>query len=551
MKTRKLTLTASERDRLQTVARSGRSTQAVALRARIVLACAEEPGADAVADNLGISPMAVKRWRSRYRSAGLEGLRDLPRAGRPPTATGCGSRDAVLRQLLEEPPERAQRWTSRSLATAVGVSQSSASRIVRSLRPPTSVTEWFPGRRKTAVGALLTPEVQAVAIALGRAVPVEHGTGPETALALAAAVALAPCEESRADNDIDLVRRFLTELDRGLPAGTEVHVVLNDARLQQEAGTARWSREQPRYHVHSVASDHWTQQAAGLLGGAALTFEFREVLRSWTRAPEVPVLWLPYRKHVDTLIYDSGDERFIGSPSGLSYARRDGSPLVNGIVHALREQISTGQFTPGDRIREAPLARRLGVSRAPVRDALRLLAEDGLVEISPNRGATISTVTSERVMEVYAARAALGGVLLRRLASLDAVALRPVAEVMLTVQRAARNRCEADVGEADLRFQDEIAHAAGMGNSSLFFVRLTMQLRMFISVLKLDYGAIPERIERGDRAIFHALVNRDGDAAVRAWRTKLDIAVRYMAAQLPTERFDAGTWLTISGLKDL
>ena len=85
------------------------------------------------------------------------------------------------------------------------------------------------------------------------------------------------------------------------------------------------------------------------------------------------------------------------------------------VADALREAIVKGWLRPGERIKEIPLSEQLGVSRGPIREALRLLAHDGLVTIIPNRGAIVPTPTAADVLEVYAMRSALGSLALHKL----------------------------------------------------------------------------------------------------------------------------------------
>ncbi|WP_184503039.1 helix-turn-helix domain-containing protein [Streptomyces botrytidirepellens] len=120
-----VTLTSQERQTLENWARSRVSSQAIGLRARTILARAEEPTDRAVADRLGISPQLVGRWRSRFLAGRLAGLADRPRSGRPRAVTGA-QRDRVVLQLLQDPPEGGSGWSTRSLAAATGVSQTSS-----------------------------------------------------------------------------------------------------------------------------------------------------------------------------------------------------------------------------------------------------------------------------------------------------------------------------------------------------------------------------------------------------------------------------------------
>jgi DNA-binding GntR family transcriptional regulator/transposase len=555
-----VTLTSEERSTLRNWAHSRVSSQAVALRARIVLACEEEPTDRVVAERLGVSPQLVGRWRSRFQCERLAGLGDRPRSGRPRAATGA-QRDQVVLRLLDDPPASVGRWSSRSLAAATGMSQSSVSRILRSLDPGGVPPDWFPGRERTIGGVLLAPCARALAVVLAEDERFERGaagTGHRSDAALVLSAADALSGERRPHSPRGDVSHFLTFLGRlhqAVPPTAETHVLVDSAAVLSDPRVARRLRGHSRCHVHAVAAGRpWAADAVALLGSRTLDPDFRGSVRSWVADRSTPLLWVPgpaARNHGTSGSLTGSSHLSAIAGADPADTPGQGSPrLVDRVAHALREQIAGGHFPPGERIKEAPLAARLGLSRGPVREALRLLAEDGLVEMMPNRGTTIPMVTAERVMEVYAVRAALGVVLLRRLASLEVESLRPVSEALSDIRRVARQRDHFDIGDADLRFQDAIARAAGLRHTSQFFLRLTMQLRMFISILKLDYASIPDRIERRDSAIFRALCHRDGHKAVQAWRAKMEVAVRYMVAQLPAGNFDPDLWLTISGVTD-
>ncbi len=83
------------------------------------------------------------------------------------------------------------------------------------------------------------------------------------------------------------------------------------------------------------------------------------------------------------------------------------APLTTLIARAIRERILTGELAPGDRLVEARLSEELGVSRVPVREALRTLAADGVVTIEPRRGASVTTYSDEHIQELVEVRATL------------------------------------------------------------------------------------------------------------------------------------------------
>jgi DNA-binding GntR family transcriptional regulator len=87
-----------------------------------------------------------------------------------------------------------------------------------------------------------------------------------------------------------------------------------------------------------------------------------------------------------------------------------------GILERLRDLILTGEYSPDERLIEEQLAERLGVSRTPVRQALTMLEAEGLVEIAPNRGATVCSFSFEDVWDIYDLRAVLEGHAARRAA---------------------------------------------------------------------------------------------------------------------------------------
>jgi transposase len=125
-----LALTEDERATLQRWARRAKSSQALALRCRIVLACAEGLSNAEVVKRLGVSRPTVTKWRSRFVARRLEGLADEPRPGAARTITDTQV-EQVLVMTLETTPKDATHWSTRSLARATGMSQSAISRIWR------------------------------------------------------------------------------------------------------------------------------------------------------------------------------------------------------------------------------------------------------------------------------------------------------------------------------------------------------------------------------------------------------------------------------------
>ena len=112
-------------------ARRRKTSQALALRARIVLACADGGSNTEVAAALGVSRATVAKWRSRFLVGRLEGLDDVPRPGAPRKITDEQVALVISKTLEEQGPGQDTRWTTRSMAAATGLSQSAISRIWR------------------------------------------------------------------------------------------------------------------------------------------------------------------------------------------------------------------------------------------------------------------------------------------------------------------------------------------------------------------------------------------------------------------------------------
>ena len=275
-----VTLTEEEREVLERWARRPKSSQALALRCRIVLAAADgEPSVD-IAERLGVNPSTVGRWRGRFARMGLDGLHDEPRPGQPRKITDAEVERVIVKTLEEQPPN-ATHWSTRSMATATGLNQTAISRIWRAfgLKPHQAETfklspdPQFIDKVRDIVGLYLNPPDAAVVLcvdeksqiqALDRTAPVlplmpgvperrthdyvRNGTtNLYAALDVASGQVIADMTPRHRAEEF---RRFLNLIDASVPEGFEVHLVLDNSSTHKTPSIQRWLVRHPRFHLH-------------------------------------------------------------------------------------------------------------------------------------------------------------------------------------------------------------------------------------------------------------------------------------------------------------
>ncbi len=273
-------LSDDERETLERWARRPKSAQALALRCRIVLACADGGTNTAIAQRLGVSRDTVGKWRRRFIAQRLDGLWDEPRPGAPRTVTDDDV-ERVIVKTLEETPANATHWSSRSMATATGMSQSAVSRIWRAfgLKPhrsehfKLSPDPQFIDKVRDVVGLYLNPPDAAVVLcvdektqiqALDRTAPVfplmpgtperrTHDYVRNGTTNLYAALDVASgnvISELTPRHRAEEFQRFLNLIDRNVPAELDVHVVVDNSSTHKTPSIQRWLVRHPRFTLH-------------------------------------------------------------------------------------------------------------------------------------------------------------------------------------------------------------------------------------------------------------------------------------------------------------
>jgi DNA-binding GntR family transcriptional regulator len=208
--------------------------------------------------------------------------------------------------------------------------------------------------------------------------------------------------------------------------------------------------------------------------------------------------------------------------------------VADAVLASILDRITTGRLVAGDRVTESSLSRAVHASRGHVREALLTLASNGLMELEPRRSARVPAPRVADVVETYAARRALGALLVRRAVHWAPGSLDPVHDALANLGRTAETGDAHATAEADMRFQDRLALSTGMVRIPPMFLAMSAQIRMFSAVLGVRYTyAIPAMV-RDDTTLLRHVQARDEAAALTAWHAKMDDAVSYMVGQLET-----------------
>jgi DNA-binding GntR family transcriptional regulator len=208
------------------------------------------------------------------------------------------------------------------------------------------------------------------------------------------------------------------------------------------------------------------------------------------------------------------------------------SVLADQVKDRLLEEILAGRYAPDARIVETQVARELGTSQAPVREALRGLAALGVVEITPFRGARVRRPTRRELLEAYVVRSALETLAARvavpRLSDRDLGELARYADEMQAAARAGDGHA---VAEADARFHGRIVEIADNGTLGKVWRSLEPFSRTYLTLVVP--GADPQWSADLHTPILGALLARDTDAVVAALERHFADVAANMARRLP------------------
>lgn len=294
----KLTISDADRERLESWVRRQTTGQALALRARIILACAEGKMNIKVAKQERTTNATVGKWRRRFLESGIDGLLDEHRPGAPRTISDKAV-ESIVTTTLESQPEGMTHWSTREMAKKMGISRETVRRIWQAfqLKPHRESTfkiskdPLLIDKVRDIVGLYLNPPERALVLSVDEKSQIQaldrtqtllpmqpgrialrthdykrHGTTSLfAALDVATGKVIGDCMDRHRSKEFI---KFLNKIDTSIPNDLDVHLILDNYSTHKTPAVKRWLNSHPRYHMHfTPVGGSWLNQVERWFAG--------------------------------------------------------------------------------------------------------------------------------------------------------------------------------------------------------------------------------------------------------------------------------------------
>ena len=210
-------------------------------------------------------------------------------------------------------------------------------------------------------------------------------------------------------------------------------------------------------------------------------------------------------------------------------------PLRDVVFNTLRRAILTGQLKPGERLLEVHLANKLGVSRTPIREAIRKLELEGLVIMIPRRGAEVARITEKSLKDVLEVRRALDA--LRVELACDRITEEDMKRLLQACQdfeKAAKGKDASVIAKADVALHDIIVEATGNQRLAQLVNNLSEQMYRYRFVY-IKEESKHDMLVAEHREIYESIASRDKERAARAAKLHIDNQEKSIIRQIRLE----------------
>ena len=214
-------------------------------------------------------------------------------------------------------------------------------------------------------------------------------------------------------------------------------------------------------------------------------------------------------------------------------------PLRDVVFNTLRKAILTGELKPGERLMEIHLANRLGVSRTPIREAIRKLELEGLVIMIPRRGAEVAQITEKSLKDVLEVRRALDALCVELACDrIDEEATQQLKKACEEFERATETKDATTIAKADVELHDIIVRATGNQRLIQLINNLSEQMYRYRFEYIKDENRHDNLINE-HRMIYESIVKRDKEGAARAAKIHIDNQEKSIIRQIRLEQEQA------------